>query len=83
MGSTCWLINSKKAARTFDKIGYGGNQSGRSREQKIVRVRTLFERFLYKWLNYSRTKNRVRGRGRALYERTLNVMLVSKVTEGY
>ena len=41
---------AKKAARTFDKIRSGGNQSGRSREQKIVRVhvRTLFERFLYK-----------------------------------
>jgi len=39
-----WKI-AKKAARTFDKIRYGDNQGGRSREQKIVRVRvrTLFD----------------------------------------
>jgi len=44
------VLACKKAARTFDKIRPGGNQGGRSREQKIVRVRvlTLFERFFYK-----------------------------------
>jgi len=45
---TYWLVDSKKAARTSEKNRSEGNQGGRSREQKYVRVRTLFERFLYK-----------------------------------
>jgi len=45
--STC-LVNSKKAALTSEKIRSGGNTGGRSRKQKLVRLRVLtpFERFL-------------------------------------
>ena len=32
----------------FDKIRFGDNQGGRSREPKIVRVRTVFKRFFFK-----------------------------------
>ena len=67
-----WLI-SKKAARTYEKHRYEGNQGGRSREQIFVRVRTLFGRFLYTYLICSKTKNSVRFHVsvRALYKRIL------------
>ena len=42
-----WLI-AKKPRHLLRKFARGGNQGGRSREQISVRVRTLFERFLYK-----------------------------------
>ena len=40
-----WLV-AKKPREHLKKNRSGGNQGGRSREQKCVRVRTLFERFL-------------------------------------
>jgi len=48
-----WLI-SKKASRPYEKICSGGNQDGRSREQKCVRVRVRVRKF---YLNGSTTSN--------------------------
>ena len=72
------MVYSKKARQTFDQIRSGDNQGGRSRDQNVVRIRTLFETFFYKKLNYSREKNHVRVCGRvcALYKLTLKCVCV-------
>ena len=76
-GNDAWkvlanLLRAKKAARTFEKNRSGGNEGGRLHEQKCVRVRTLFKRFL-SITNLFQDKKRVRFRVCVLYKRKLNL----------
>jgi len=45
---TCLLVDSKEPRELLKTNRSVGNQGGRLREQNIIRVRNLFERFLYK-----------------------------------
>jgi len=58
-----WFI-AKRPRKLLTKFAMGTIKAVVRANEKIVRVCTLFERFFYKLQNYSRTKNRVRVRGR-------------------
>ena len=62
-------MDRQNAAWRSEKIRSGGNQGGRPREQKIVRVRVraLFERFLYNMTKlFQDEKPRSRSRSRSV-----------------